>query len=164
MFFYDDFIKKIAKTKIEYKVMRKYSLEAKKLVMWLGTGLPLILIGLLQGYIGYTKDFSIPYLAIAGLLLFLGLKHLKNIFSYKIVLDCEKKKVLGQGLDLAFEDIESCSLKEGVVGKASRLQVIIRIVTKDKREIIVPLIMGNKIDFICALRDELGEKFSIIKG
>ncbi|MGL4642048.1 MAG: hypothetical protein ACRCVB_03105 [Cetobacterium sp.] len=164
MFFYDDFIKKIAKTKIEYKAMRKYSLEAKKLVMWLGTGLPLILIGLLQGYIGYTKDFSIPYLAIAGLLLFLGLKHLKNIFSYKIVLDCEKKKVLGQGLDLAFEDIESCTLKEGVVGKASRLQVIIRIVTKDKREIIVPLIMGNKIDFICALRDELGEKFSIIKG
>ncbi|WP_047396311.1 hypothetical protein [Cetobacterium sp. ZOR0034] len=164
MFFYDDFIKKIAETKIEYKAMRKYSLEAKKLVMWLGTGLPLILIGLLQGYIGYTKDFSIPYLAIAGLLLFLGLKHLKNIFSYKIVLDCEKKKVLGQGLDLAFEDIESCTLKEGVVGKASRLQVIIRIVTKDKREIIVPLIMGNKIDFICALRDELGEKFSIIKG
>ncbi|MGL4652397.1 hypothetical protein [Cetobacterium sp.] len=164
MFFYDDFIKKIAKTKIEYKPIRKYSLEAKKLIMWLGTGFPLIMIGALQGYIGYTKGFSIPYIAIAGLLLFLGFKHLKNIFMYKIVLDCEKKKILGQGLDLGFDDVDSCALKEGVVGKASRLQVIIRIVTKDKREIIVPLIMGNKIDFICTLRDELGDRFSIIKA
>ncbi|MGL4868459.1 MAG: hypothetical protein ACRC4S_07450, partial [Cetobacterium sp.] len=74
MFFYDDFIKKIEKTKIEFKPKKIYRLEAKKLIMWLGTGFPLILIGLLQGYIGYTKNFSIPYLGIAGLLLFLGLK------------------------------------------------------------------------------------------
>ncbi|MGL5088328.1 MAG: hypothetical protein ACRC6Z_02570 [Cetobacterium sp.] len=163
MFFFDDFIKKIAKTKIEFKPIRKYSLESKKLIMWLGTGFPLILIGILQGYIGYIKGFSIPYLAIAGVLLFLGLKHLKKIFMYKIVLDCEKKKIIGQGLDLAFNDIETCVLKEDVVGKGSKLQVIIRIITKDKREIIVPLIMGKKIEFICTLRDELKEKFSMVK-
>ncbi|MGL4904775.1 MAG: hypothetical protein ACRCZO_07400 [Cetobacterium sp.] len=164
MFFYDDFIKKIEKTKIEFKPKKIYRLEAKKLIMWLGTGFPLILIGLLQGYIGYTKNFSIPYLGIAGLLLFLGLKHLKNIFSYKIVLDCENKKIIGEGLDLLLDDIESCTLKEGVVGKASKLQVIIRIITKDKREIIVPLIMGRKIEFICSMRDELKERFTIIKN
>lgn len=164
MFFYDDFIKKIEKTKIEYKPVRKYGLESKKMIMWLGTGVPLILIGLLQGYIGYTKNFSIPYIAIAALLLFLGFKHLKNILMYKIVLDCENKKIVGQGLNLSFDEIDSCTLKEAVIGKASRLQVIVRIVTKDKREIIIPLIMGKKIDFICALKDELKEKFSIIKG
>lgn len=164
MFFYDDFIKKIEKTKVEYKPIRKYGLENKKMIMWLGTGVPLILIGLLQGYIGYTKNFSIPYIAIAALLLFLGLKHLKNILMYKVVLDCQNKKIIGQGLDLKFSDIDTCTLKEAVVGKGSRLQVIIRIITIDKREIIIPLIMGKKIDFICALRDELKEKFSIIKG
>ncbi|MGL5356278.1 MAG: hypothetical protein ACRC0F_10320 [Cetobacterium sp.] len=163
MFFFDDFIKKIAKTKIEFRTKRKYRLEVKKLIMWIGTGLPLVLLGLLQGYMGYIKEFSIPYLGLGVLLIFLGLKHLKNIFTYKIVLDFENKRMIGEGLDLDLRDIETCVLKEGVVGKGNRLQVIIRIVTKDKREIIIPLIMGNKVDFICALRDELKEKFSIKK-
>lgn len=164
MFFYDDFIKKIEKTKVQYKPLKKYTLEGKKMIVWLGTGVPLILIGALQGYIGYTKNFSIPYIGIATLLLFLGFKHLKNLFKYKIILDCENKKILGQGLNLSFDEIDTCTMKEGVVGKGNRLQVIIRIVTIDKREIIIPLIMGNKIDFICTLKDELKGKFSIIKG
>lgn len=164
MFFFEDFIKKIDKTKVQFKPTKRYTLEGKKIIVWVGTGGPLILIGLLQGYIGYTKNFSIPYLAIAALLLFLGFKHLKNIFKYKIILDCENKKILGQGVNLSFEEIDTCTLKEAVVGKGSRLQIVIRIVTKDKREIIIPLIMGNKIDFICTLRDELKDKFSIIKG
>ena len=164
LFFYDDFIKKIQKTKIEYKPIRKYGLESKKIIVWLSTGIPLILIGLLQGYIGYTKDFSVPYLAIGAILLFLGFRHLKKLFSYKIVIDSDNKQLLGEGLDLNFSDIDTCSMKEAVVGKGNRLQVIVRVVTKDKREIIIPLIMGNKIDFICALRDELKDKFSIIKG
>ncbi|MGL4946897.1 MAG: hypothetical protein ACRC4X_04415 [Cetobacterium sp.] len=163
MFFFDDFIKKITKTKIEFRTKRKYRLEVKKLIMWIGTGLPLVLLGLLQGYMGYIKEFSIPYLGLGVLLIFLGLKHLKNIFTYKIVLDFENKRMIGEGLDLDLRDVETCVLKEGVVGKGNRLQVIIRIVTKDKREIIIPLIMGNKVDFICALRDELKEKFSIKK-
>lgn len=164
MFFFDDFIKKINNTKIDYKGIRKFSLEGKKVVMWLGTGVPLILIGLLQGYIGYTKGFSLPYMGISALMIFLGGKHFKNLFSYKIVIDCDNKTIKGQGLDLSFDDIESCTLKEGVVGKASRLQVMIRIVTKDKREIIIPLIMNKKLIFICTLRDELKERFTIVKG
>lgn len=79
-------------------------------------------------------------------------------------MDCENKKILGQGLNLPFNEIDTCTLKEATVGKNNRLQVIIRIVTSDRREIIIPLIMGNKIDFICTLRDELKSKFSIIKG
>ncbi|MEG1978149.1 MAG: hypothetical protein RRZ91_04860 [Cetobacterium sp.] len=164
MFFFDDFIKKIEKTKIEYQPLRKYGLEMKKKIVWLGTGLPLILIGVLQGYMGYLKNFSIPYIAIAALLLFLGLKHLKNLFSYKIIIDSEHKKIIGQELNLHFDEIESCTLKEAIVGKGNRLQVIIRILTKDKREIIIPLIMNKKIEFICVLRDELKERFQIIKG
>lgn len=164
MFFFDDYIKKINKTKIEYKPVRKFNLEIKKVVMWLGTGLPLILIGVLQGYIGYTKNFSIPYMVIAAILIFLGGKHFKNLFSYKIVIDSEKQTLKGQGVDLSFDNIESCTLKEGVVGKGSRLQILVRILTKDKREIIIPLIMNKKIEFICALRDILKERFSIIKG
>lgn len=164
MFFFDDFIKKINNTKIEYKPVRKFTLEMKKVIMWLGTGLPLILIGLLQGYIGYTKDFSIPYMAVAALMIFLGGRHFKNLFSYKIVIDSEKRTLKGQNLDLSFDDIETCVLKEGVVGKGNRLQVMIRIVTKDKREIIIPLIMNKKLEFICTLRDALKERFSMIKG
>ncbi|MDX8335765.1 MULTISPECIES: hypothetical protein [Cetobacterium] len=164
MFFFEDFIKKINRTNVEYKPLRKYTLEAKKKIVWLGTGVPLVLIGVLQGYMGYTKNFSIPYLAIACLLLFLGFKHLRNIFMYKVVLDCENKKILGKDLDLSFDNIDSCQLKEAVVGKGSSIQVIIRIVTKDRKEVIIPLIMGNKINFICVLRDELKDKFSIIKG
>lgn len=164
MFFYDDFIKKVEKAKVDYKPLKKYTLEGKKMIVWLGTGIPLALIGVLQGYIGYIKNFSVPYLVIAILLLFLGAKHLRNIFKYKIILDCENKKILGQGLNLPFNEIDTCTLKEATVGKNNRLQVIIRIVTSDRREIIIPLIMGNKIDFICTLRDELKSKFSIIKG
>ncbi|WP_297597143.1 hypothetical protein [uncultured Cetobacterium sp.] len=164
MFFFDDFIKKIEKTKVDYKPLRKYGLEMKKKIVWLGTGLPLILIGILQGYMGYLKDFSIPYIAISGLLLFLGIKHLKNLFSYKIIVDLEHRKIIGEGLDLSLDSVESCTLKESVVGKGNRLQVVIRILTDDKREIIIPLIMNKKIEFICILRDELKGKFKIIKG
>lgn len=164
MFFYDDFIKKIEKTNIDYKAARSYRLETKKIVMWLGTGVPLIMIGILQGYIGYTKGFSLPYIGMAALMLYLGGRHMKNLFGYKIVIDSEKKHLLGQGLDLAFDEIESCNLRESVVGKGSKLQVVIRIVTKDKREIIIPLIMNKKIEFICVLRDALKERFTITKG
>ena len=55
MFFYDDFIKKVEKAKVDYKPLKKYTLEGKKMIVWLGTGIPLVLIGVLQGYMKMEK-------------------------------------------------------------------------------------------------------------
>lgn len=164
MLFFEDFIKKIENTQVEIKGVKKYSLELKKVVMWLSTGIPLIMMGALQGYIGYTKDFSIPYIAIGLLLIFLGGKHFKIVFSYKVILDMDNRKLYGQDLDLNLDDVESCVLKEAVIGRGSKVQVIARIITKDKREIIVPLLMGNKIEFVACLKAMLKDRFTIFKG
>lgn len=165
MFFFDDFIKKINKKEIVEKKIRKYRVELRKMIMFLGTGIPLILIGGFQSYIGYMgiegkKNFI--EIGIGLIFIFLGLKSLKTMTDYKIILDEKKEKLYGQGIDLNFKDIDLCELKEGIAGRG-RIQIILRIVTKDKKEIIIPLMMNKRIEFVAVLRKNLDKKFHIIK-
>lgn len=166
MFFFDDFVKKVEKKEVKEKRVRKYRVEMRRMIMFLGTGIPLLLIGAFQGYIGYVgmegkKNFI--QIGIGLVFIFLGLKNLKTMFDFKITLDEINGKVYGQGLDLNFTDIQSCELKEGVAGKG-RIQTILRIVTKEKKEIIIPLMMNKKIEFVAIFRKTLGERFYIVKG
>lgn len=166
MFFFDDLVKKIEKKEIKEKKNRKYRVEIRRMIMFLGTGIPLLLIGAFQGYIGYIgvegkKNFI--QIGIGLVFIFLGFKNLKTMFDFKITLDEINGKIYGQGLDLKFDDIEICELKEGIAGKG-RIQTILRIITKDKKEIIIPLMMNKKIEFAAVFKKNLGKRFIVIKG
>lgn len=163
MFFFEDFIKKIEKTKPNPKKNKSYGFEMKRFIISLGTGIPLILIGILQGYIGYTKNFNPVYLGVAIVVLYLGIKQIKNIFSYKILLNSKNQNIVGMGINLNYSDIDSCILQERIIGKGSKLQVVLSIITNDRKEIIIPLVMNKKIDFTATLKAELKERFIIIK-
>lgn len=165
MVFFEDFIKKVEKKESEYKEcsgVYKYGVELLKKAIFLGTGIPLILVGIFQAYEGYIKNFSMVYFVMAIVFIYLGSKNLKIVLGYKIILDLNEKKLIGKNLDLTFDEIESCILKEAIVGKS--YQPVIALLTKDKKEIIIPLIMNRKVEFVSVLKSVFKEKFKIIKN
>lgn len=162
MLFFDDFIKKVEKKEVVLSGKYSFGLEFKKKLTWLATGIPLILMGLFQGYTGYQME-KIPYYIFALVLLGLGAYHFKMAFSYKIVIDFDKGTLKNDKLDLKLDEIDTATLKRMVAPGSKRLQACIDVITVDRKEIIVPLIMTNKVEFTAVIRKQLREKFKIIK-
>lgn len=162
MLFYEDFVKKIENAdKIQLKKIEKFSVEMKKLISGLGIGIPLILIGLLQGYLHKGEGLKPIPCILALVFIFLGLKQLKTTLLYKISINTENKTLIGEKLVLDLSVVESCTLKEAKLGK--NLQVILDIITTNRRQIIIPLYMKNKERFVLVIKEILAEKFFIKK-
>ena len=162
MLFYEDFVKKIDSTdKIQLKKIENFSVEIKKLVSGLGIGVPLILIGLLQAYLSKGDELKILPSILALIFIFLGLKQLKTTLFYRISVDTENKTLVGEKLVLDLNVVESCTLKEAKLGK--NLQVILDIITTNRRQIIIPLYMKYKERFVLVMKEILKEKFFIKK-
>ena len=62
---------------------------------------------------------------------------------------------------LNLDEIESCTLKEGRVGK--NLEPLLDIITLDKKQYIIPLYMNNKLKFVYCIKSILKDKFIIKK-
>lgn len=162
MLFYEDFVKNInSKNNIEIKKVEKFSLEIKRIISGAGIGIPLILAGFFQGYMATIEKVKVIPGVFALAFLFLGLKQLRTTFSYKIIVDTEKKILTGEKLTVSLADIESCTLEEKKIGK--NLQVVLDIITLDRKQIIIPLYMKNKERFVLVMRSLLMEKFFIKK-
>ena len=160
MFFYEDFIKKLDKN-IQGQGIEKFGLEAKRTAVWLGTGIPFLAAGLMELYISYMKNFAVTDLAAGIIFILLSIRHLKLFFSYKIVLDFNEKKLKSKDITFDFENVKSCVLKEQTVGKRKKLEAVLDVITKDGQQIIIPLMMNNKIRFVSLLKNEMGRKFAI---
>lgn len=160
MFFYDDFIKKLDKN-IQGQGIEKFGLEAKRTAVWLGTGIPFLAAGLMELYISYMKNFAVTDLTAGIIFILLSIRHLKLFFSYKIVLDFNEKKLKSKDITFDFENVKSCVLKEQAVGKRKKLEAVLDVITKDGQQIIIPLMMNNKIRFVSLLKNEMGKKFAI---
>ena len=162
MLFYEDFIKSISlKNNIEMKEIEKFSVEAKRIVSGAGIGIPLILAGLFQSYLATIENVKVMPGVFALVFLFLGIKQLRTTFSYKVIVDTENKILTGEKLVLSLNDIDSCTLEEKKIGK--NLQVVLNIITVDRKQIIIPLYMKNKERFVLVMRSLLNEKFFIKK-
>lgn len=160
MFFYDDFIKKLDKN-IQGQGIEKFGLEAKRTAVWLGTGIPFLAAGLMELYISYMKNFAVTDLAAGIIFILLSIRHLKLFFGYKIVLDFNEKRLKSKDISFDFENVKSCVLKEQAVGKRKKLEAVLDVITKDGQQIIIPLMMNNKIRFVSLLKNEMGRKFAI---
>lgn len=160
MFFYEDFIKKLDKN-IQGQGIEKFGLEAKRTAVWLGTGIPFLAAGLMELYISYVRNFAVTDLAAGIIFILLSIRHLKLFFSYKIVLDFNEKKLKSKDISFDFENVKSCVLKEQAVGKRKKLEAVLDVIIKDGQQIIIPLMMNDKIRFVSLLKNEMGRKFAI---
>ena len=86
---------------------------------------------------------------------------MKTTLFYRISVDTETKTLVGEKLVLDLNVVESCTLKEAKLGK--NLQVILDIITTNRRQIIIPLYMKNKERFVLVMKEILKEKFFIKK-
>lgn len=162
MFFYDDFLKKLD-SNIKGNGIEKFGLEMKRGAMWLGTGIPFLIAGVLELYISFKKNFTINDLAVGVIFLILSLRHLKLFFSYKIVLDFNEKKLKNKDIVFEFDNVKSCVIREQVLGRKKKLEVVLDVITKDGQQVIIPLMMNNKVRFVSLLKNELGKRFIIEK-
>lgn len=160
MIFYDDFLKKLESTNYNLQDVEKFSAEGKKLVVGLGVGIPLLLIALFQIYMA-KFDESIVRIGFGVIFLYIGFKQLKTVFSYKIKIDVKNRKMFFINVTLNLDEIESCTLKEGRVGK--NLEPLLDIITLDKKQYIIPLYMNNKLKFVYCIKNILKDKFIIKK-
>ena len=160
MVFYEEFIKSIGESKFQVQDIEIFSPEIKKLVSGLGVGIPLILISLFQLYMA-KLDSSMVRISFGVIFLYIGFRQIKTILSYKVKVDSLNKKLTVMKMELDLTQVESCTLKEGRVGK--NLEVLLDIITLDKKQFIVPLYMNKKVRFVYCIKNILGEKFLIKK-
>ena len=161
MLFYEELIQKIESQNLtDIKKVEKFTLNMSKKISGYGIALPLIAIGIFQAY-SYTLFHKWYLLIFAIIFSFIGFKQFKNIFSYSISIDTEIARIKSGKLDLLFENVESAELKEMKFGK--KIITVIDMITKDKKQVIIPLYMNRIERFILLVKSILGDKFQIIK-
>lgn len=162
MLFYEEFIKKIDGN-IEGSGIEKFGLDMKKTVIWLITGILFFIAGILELYISWKKNFAKTDLIIGIAFLILSFRHVRMYLSYKITLDFNERKLKSKGVNFEFKKVKSCVLREQVIGKKKRMEVVLDIVTEEGQEIIIPLMMNNKLRFASLMKNQFGRKFTIEK-
>lgn len=163
MIFFDDFIKKVETKDFPLEGKYSFGLEVKKIIVWLGTGIPLTLLGMYQMALAYTKGMKMGYAVFGIILIILGIVHFWLAFSYRISIDFENNFLKNKKINVSLDEIDSCVMSKIVTPGGKKLQTCIEIITNDKRKIIIPLIMGKKVKFAALLRKKFQEKFEIIK-
>lgn len=162
MFFYEDFIKKIDGN-IQGEGREKFGLDAKKAMLWLGTGIPFLIAGVLEIYIANQKGMNKTDFFAGIVFLFLSFRHLRMYFTYKIILDFNDKKLVSKDIVFGFNEVRSCTLKEQTIGRKKKMQTVIDVVLNDGREVIIPLMMNKKLKFVNLIKSEIKNKFTIQK-
>lgn len=161
MLFYEYLVKKIETGKIEdIKKIEKFGLDKVKNISGYGIAIALILIGLFEVYL-YTIHHKWYFLLIGALSFALGLKQAKTVFTYSIKVDTEAKNIKFKNLNLNFDDVESGTLKEMKLRK--KVLPVIDMITKDRKQVIIPLYMDKQERFILLVKEILAERFSIEK-
>lgn len=163
MVFYEDFLKKISENDDTiYKDKEHFSLELKKKIVFLGSGIPLLLIGIYYGYVWYFNRNSIINIILSLLILYMGIRTMKKIKNYDLVIDNVDKKMIHNKVNIDFKEVKECTIKEGAIGgKGKNYAVFLEIITNEKQQYIIPLIMNRKEIFVRNVRKILGDKFKI---
>ena len=163
MLFYDDFIKKLNNTTVTLKNKYSYGLNFTKKIVWLGTGIPISLIGGFQLWVLKTNNGNPIGYVIAILMLLFGIYNIKMAFSYKINIDTQNKKLINKQFIIELDKVKLVELRKMVAPKSKKLEACLDVITHDKKQIIIPLIMNNKLEFTAVIRDITKDKFVIIK-
>lgn len=163
MVFYEDFIKKVKGKELNVEE-KEYSFKANyhRILTNFFIGLPLVLLGFFEMYALSKNGFSYRQ-PLSLLIMFYGLYIIYNAASYKIVLDAKSKILKDKKININLTEVKLCELRKMVAPRGKKLEVCLAFYTEDKKEIILPLIMGRKLDFVVILKKLLGERFEIIE-
>ena len=161
MLFYEDLVRKIEEEKIEnIEKIEKFKLNGTKSLVGYGIAIPLILIGLFEIY-SYTIYHKWYLLLIGVIFLGIGLKQFKNVLTYSYVVDSHAKTLKFGKLNLQFDNVQTGTLKEMKLEK--KVLPVIDMITKDRKQVIIPLFMAKQIRFILLIKEILAERFAIKK-
>lgn len=164
MVFYEDFIKKIKNApERKFRDVERFNLEIKRIVMFLGTGVPILLVALYQLYVGIYAGVKIVNLIFGAIFLYVAFKQFMIVASYRLVIDQKNRKLFYDNIEIEMGEIASCTLKEITIGKRAEIQPSVDIITESGEQYIIPLMMNRKLEFILVLRSCLGSKFQIAK-
>lgn len=164
MVFYEDFLKKIKNApEKKYRDVEKFSLEMKRMIMFMGTGIPILLVAIYQLYIGIYGGVKIINLAFGLIFIYVAYKQFKIVLNYKLIIDQKNRKIFYDKIEIDMDKITSCTLKEITMGKRAEIQPAVDIVTEGGEQYIIPLMMSRKLDFVLAIKQSMGAKFQIAK-
>ncbi len=163
MLFFDDFAKKVETKDFPLEGKYSFGLELKKIIVWLGTGIPLMLLGAYQVALGYTEGMKIGYIILGVVLFILGLVHIWLAFSYRISINFKNNILKNKKVVISLDEVENCVMSKMIAPGGKKLQTCVEIITSDKRRIVIPLIMGKKVQFAALLRKRFQDKFEIIR-
>ncbi len=163
MLFYDDFIKKLNNTTVTLKNKYSYGLNFTKIIVWLGTGIPIALIGGFQLWVLKNNGGNPIGYILASLMILFGLYNIKMAFSYRIHVDTVSKKLINKQFTIELDKVKLIELRKMVAPKSKKLEACLDIITHDKKQIILPLIMNNKLEFTAIIKEITADKFVIIK-
>lgn len=163
MLFYEDFVKKIKDSKEENFGEREvFTLEVKKKLVLLGTGVPLFLVGCYFAYVGYLQNYKIIQFVFAIMFFYVASTHVKKMRNYKLIIDNTNGKLIHNSVEIIFDTIDSCTMKEGAIGKNGKeYAIILDIITNEKKQYIIPLIMNKKERFVKNIKCKTEGKFRI---
>jgi hypothetical protein len=163
MLFYDDFIKKLNDTTVTLKNKYSYGLNFTKIIVWLGTGIPITSIGGFQLWVLKNNGGNPIGYILALLMVLFGVYNIKMAFSYRIHIDAESKKLINKQFTIELDKVKLIELRKMVAPKSKKLEACLDIITHDKKQIILPLIMNNKLEFTAVIKEITADKFVIIK-
>lgn len=92
-----------------------------------------------------------------------GIVLVRAPFKYKMEIDLNEKKIRNQNSEFEIEMIKSAELKKMAAPGTKRLEACVSIITEDKKNYIIPLIMHNKVEFASVIKKLLGAKFTVVK-
>jgi hypothetical protein len=164
MIFFDEFIKKIMQdSKIKYKKRESFGLEIPKKIMFLGTGIPLLMIAVYQAYIAYSTNYKIGNIIFFIIIFYMGIRHIKKSLFYKIEIDRVENILKYEKTKIELEKVISCTLMEGNIGNKKNFQIFLDIINENNEQYLIPLSMEKKLKFIQIIKEILGDKFKIKK-
>ena len=140
--------------------IEKFGLNKARNILGYGIAIPLILFGLFEVYL-YTIYHKWYLLLIGIIFLGIGLKQLKTVLTYSYIIDSDAKTLKFGKLNLQFDNVQTGTLKEMKLGK--KVLPVIDMITKDRKQVIIPLYMNKQERFILLVKEILAERFSIEK-
>lgn len=161
MFLYENLKKKIENSKLELKKEYKYGLDFRRTFIWGITGGTMLILCIFFIVTEWPKNGFNFFTLVAIITGIMGFSFVMVLFNYKISLNIEKGKLVYKSTEIMFEEIETAVLRRSTLPGKTKRMIYIDIITKDRIQAIIPMIMSRKWEFGAVLKTLLNEKFSI---
>lgn len=159
MFFYDEFKKRIKSETVEAKGIHTFGKPLAKKILFILSGSIMVAVGVILEIEAAQKQQNIIQMAIPLLFIFMGISFISMINKYRIIVDADTKIIKHPKADINVDNIEKIVCKKMFTGK--KFDVALDIITTDKVELVIPLVMERREHFVLLVKGMTAGKFSI---